>query len=236
MQQFFIEEKNGDIVHFSSEQQHQIINVLRYKEGKLVKVVINQRAFLVRLCYNGNELFGQVEQELGNIAKNVVINLFPALIKKDKWDFLLMKASEFNADHIYPLNTTNCVVKISDEDSKKIERFNKICLEACEQCKRNDLVQVHSPISLKQIKDYPADLMIVAYEKENSTHFINNLNDDFTTINIVIGPEGGFTSKEIDYLTSIGYLSVTLGNNIFRAESAAIYCLNCLDAYFKMKG
>ena len=74
---------------------------------------------------------------------------------------------------------------------------------------------------MKDIKNYLSDLNVVAYEKEDSDNTKTDLNKK--SITIIIGPEGGFESEEINELNKLGFINISLGKRILRAETAAIY-------------
>ncbi|MFV0255477.1 MAG: RsmE family RNA methyltransferase [Erysipelotrichaceae bacterium] len=231
MHQYFVDNLTQGISYLSCDQAHHLLRVLRNKVGDKLRIVYEGQPFLAEIIEINPKVKLKIIESLNSINNHIFIRLLPALIKKDKWEWLIMKACEFGVSEIQPLVSDNCVVKISDDDDNKIARWNKIALSACQQCKRAEVVLVRQPVTLKEIGNYPAQLLIVAYEKENIDSSLKKLlqNNNFNSVNIVIGPEGGLSSSEHEYLTSLGYHSVSLGSRILRAESASIFVLNCLD-------
>ena len=155
--------------------------------------------------------------------------LVQALLKGEKLEWVLQKATELNVDTIYLVSTANCVAKYDDKKlQSKVSRWEKIMLEAAQQCGRNQLPTLVVGEKLSQVLEIEDDaLKLVAYENEEG-HTIKTAlesihsNQNITDILICIGPEGGYQEKEINAIIESGGKSVSLGNTILRAETAAI--------------
>ena len=232
MQQYYIEEKANlnETITFNKEQSHHIARVLRMKDDDVVKVVDPyQNAFLVKLKV-AKEVEGICFEKLETRVETPFITLVQGMIKKDKWDFLIKKTCEVGVNEIIPMISSRCIVKITKEDKNKMDRYNKIALEACEQCKRESLVHVKDPISFKEIIKNKKELNIIAYEdadfKAAPLKSLLQANKDVKSILYVIGPEGGFSKEEVDTLVKEGFYCVSLGERILRAETAAISVVN----------
>ncbi len=242
MQQYFIN-KNievNDTITFDEKQEHHIMRVLRMKSDSVVKLVdINQNPFLAHIQYLDQKAYAKVFKTLDNIDSSVKIRLIQGMIKKDKWDFLIQKCCELGVHEIVPMISSRTIVKVDANDTKKLERYNKIALEACEQCKRNDLVQVYAPIKFKDIKQYKSELNIVAYEDVQviANHIKHTLTQypDIETITFVIGSEGGFSELEIQQLVEEEFHCVSLGQRILRAETAAMMVVNLTQYHYETK-
>lgn len=230
MQQCFIDEsiKLNEEFQFSKEQAHHLGTVLRMRNGDMVKIVDGDfEPYYVTLRFENKNAYGLPYEKLNKVEEKIEIRLIQGMIKKDKWDFLIQKCCELGVSTIVPMISSRTIVRIDEKDGKKLERYNKIAKEACEQCKRDTLVQVKNPISFKNILEYKSDLNIVAYEDQTyNSSFIKNIlihNPNVKTITFVIGSEGGFTVDEIEYLVDNGFQCASLGSRILRAETAAMY-------------
>ena len=108
-----------------------------------------------------------------------------------------------------------------------IERWQKIAEVAAKQSGRDLIPKIEKIINLEQININQYDLVILAYEEEKESTIKNILKNitqkDKYKIAVIIGPEGGITSKEVDILKSKGANVVTLGNRILRTETVALY-------------
>lgn len=232
MQQYFIENEAylNENVTFTKEQSHHIQRVLRMKENEIIKIVdCNKSAFLALLHFDQG-VYATCIKKLETKTETPDITLVQGMIKKDKWDFLIQKTCEVGVNHIIPMISSRTIVKVSKDDTSKIERYNKIAMEACEQCKRESLVDVTSPIAFKEIIKYKKELNIVAYEdadfKASPLKKVLQEHKDVTSILYVIGSEGGFSKEEIAHLCENGFYCVSLGERILRAETAAISIVN----------
>ena len=210
-----------------------IYKVLRLSEGD--KVIINN-------C-EGQEYLGEID----NITKQEVslkiiekldtdneslvqVYLFQGLPKAQKMDFIVQKGTELGILEFIPTITERVDVKVKGE-FKKLDRLNRIALEAAKQSKRTIVPKVLEPINFDEAlkKMRLMDLIIVPYE--NAENFgvktlINKLKrenidlDKIKKIGIFIGPEGGIEDCEIEKLKEEGAYIVTLGNRILRTETA----------------
>ena len=143
--------------------------------------------------------------------------------------FVLQKATELGVDEIVPILTIRSMVKIDGKETKKIERWNKICKEASEQSKRLDIPIISNTKKIEQLNYDGLKIVCSTKEKNNTIKNVlkNNLKCD--TIVMVIGPEGGLTEQEEEILNNNGFELVTLGNNILRVETVPIYLLSVLN-------
>lgn len=245
MQQYFIDSilDLEQRVQFNAEQSHHIMRVVRMKKDDVVRVSdANHNLFSVRLDMDSKQAYGIVEARIHDDTKSrVEITLVQGMIKGEKWDYLLQKASELGVCKIVPLISSRCVVKIQDEKlDKKLQRWNKITLEACEQCKRSTPVIVREPISMKDVKNVMSDLNLIAYENTDAIHDklyrVLEKYPSCKSITCVIGSEGGFSEDEVKDLLNVGFLKISLGTRILRAETAALSIINNIDFFYDMIG
>ena len=199
------------------------------ENGDIIRVVDKDNAvFLVEISIEPN-VSAKVLRPIAEFSEESDIIFCAALIKKDKWEFLLQKAAELGATKIVPLITSRTNFKMAEERrDKRVERWNKITLEACQQSNRVSRCEVEKPIKLKEITRFLSENNIVAYEGEKDV-FLANLIDE-KSITFVIGPEGGLTEEEIEYLKLLDFRSASLGKRILRAETAGLYVLAVIDA------
>ena len=243
MQQYFIQTNIEDKILFNDEQAHHIKNVMRMKENEIVKVVdSNENAAYVMIHYESKKVYGILKERIiDELTSSIKIILGMALIKKDKFEFCIQKACECGVYEIIPFVSSRCVVKISDEkNDKKIERWQKIASEACEQSKQNHCCVIEDILSFDDMLNVDADLKLIAYE--NADRIANNLasvclsNPNVHSVLVLIGPEGGFSESEVQKALSQGFICVSLGKSILRAETAAISAINMLTYHYDILG
>ncbi|GAU77464.1 16S rRNA (uracil(1498)-N(3))-methyltransferase [Fusibacter sp. 3D3] len=161
------------------------------------------------------------------------IDIYQCLPKGQKLELIIQKNVELGVRDFYLVESKRCIVEYKGKDvQKKLERLDKIALEAAKQSKRDYISTVKAVLPFQNLKAYLTayDLVLVLYESEEDL-FINDVLKGFEpkTIAVVIGPEGGFESSEIDQLKSYGAQIVTLGKRILRTETAGFTCVACLQ-------
>ena len=232
MRQFFaLQDLNvNDNYHFDEEQLHHLKDVLRMKENDLMRIVCsNGKAFIGQLHFERESVFATILEE-SFVTDKREITMVSSMIKREKWEWLIQKSCELGVSKIVPLESKRCIVHIEEKQlDKKLNRWNKIALEACQQSNRNTICEVVEPIKLKDINKYKADINFVAYENENTKLLRDALKDG--SVCFVIGPEGGFEESEVEFLTKQGFETVSLGERILRAETAGLFVLSVIEAY-----
>ena len=231
MQRYFI--KNKELKLEESDIRH-IKKVMRMNINDLIEVVYNNKLYIYRI--NNLEPFeiSLVEEVEESNYKHINLTVAVALVKEQKMDFLLQKATELGVDEIIPIISERTVVKIDKKNTNKISRWIKICKEASEQSHRMNIPKIHEIINLKGLSDVKANAKIVCNTNEMSKNIKKVLQDvkKSDTMIIVVGPEGGFSDNEINYLLENGFISTTLGENILRAETVPLYILSVINYEF----
>ncbi|MCI5773315.1 MAG: 16S rRNA (uracil(1498)-N(3))-methyltransferase [Erysipelotrichaceae bacterium] len=229
MQQIFIDRalKIDEIYEFDEPKAHHLMHVLRIAKDTKVRLV-HEQAYLANIDYQDGKVIARVidiDERNNELKCNLI--LVQAMIKKEKWELVLQKASELGCTTIIPLLTKRTIVDDRRFADKRV-RYEKILLEAAQQCKRNQVCTLLDPINLKDLDVY-GDLKMVAYEDlDQKASKIHQLYQKQENIVIVIGPEGGFDPSEIALLKTKGYQCVSLGNRILRSETASMYALSVI--------
>ena len=165
----------------------------------------------------------------------VRVTLFQGLPKGEKMDLIIQKGVELGVHRIFPVITNRTVVKLNKKDSiKKTERWQRISREAAKQCRRTYVPEVTEPVTFDEalIKANTFSRALFLYENEEKKclketlkcYNINKIKD----IALFVGPEGGFTSQEVENCKNLGYNIVGLGKRILRAETASISVLSII--------
>ena len=222
-------ELGGEFVITGEEAKH--IMILRHDIGE--KILVNDKVCEIKNITKQEIKCKALEQAEESGVPDVKVTLFQALLKSDKMEFVIQKAVEIGVSKIVPFISKNVVVKLDDKDRvKKVERWNKISVEASKQCGRSDIVPVMPVCSflemLEELKGY--EKVIVAYENEtNSLKKLLRENSYIKNVAIIIGAEGGFQEDEVECIVSNeNAMSVSLGERILRAETASLNLLSIL--------
>lgn len=236
MQRYFGAVKQGQISLCEDDIFH-LTRVMRAKPGTEIEVVSDGKVLLCKTV-SFNPLKIELVRELNenNELPNKVI-LVASLIKGEHMDLVLQKATELGVSEIVLLETERTIVKIKDES--KLNRFRKILKEASEQSKRLVIPTLEKVISINELNEINADVKLLAFEGEKGTSksFVEQIKNvkPNESIAVVIGPEGGFSEKEVAKMNELGYTSVGLGKRILRAETASFYTFSVIGSILEGK-
>jgi len=145
------------------------------------------------------------------------LTLAPALLKGAKMDLVVEKATELGVRRIVPVVTRRSVGR-----GEHLERWRRIAVAASKQSGRVQLPEIDGPVSLDTLlaRAWPG-LRLVPWEDETSVRFAD-LPATSAAVVALVGPEGGLEPDEVDRARAHGYVSVSLGPRILRAETAAV--------------
>ncbi|CAD2076117.1 RsmE family RNA methyltransferase [Phocicoccus pinnipedialis] len=212
---------------------HHMLNVMRMSLGDTFRIVdIDNKVYKAEITEVSPLTYLTIEEidvQKSNISKTVIC----PLLKGEKFDFMIQKATELGADVFLIYEADRAVVKLDDKKRKnRLTRFKKIIQGASEQSKRLTVPTIEFVGNLKSIDLSQYDLNLFAYEDLNFTKSeslidVLNNNKKFDNLSIIFGPEGGFSKKEIE-VDNLSF--VKLGERILRAETAPLYMLSVIDA------
>ena len=232
MQHYFINEKHENLMIFSNDDAHHILNVMRLRNNDQVVCIFENSKYLCELVIENKSVKAKIVEEIeDNSILPIKVVLFYSMPQGEKFELVLQKATELGVTEIIPVMTRKCIVSI---DSKKLpnkmERWNKILKEASEQSRRSTIPLLREPINKEQVKEYMCETNLIGDERKvvEGTSSMMNLVNNAKSISVLVGCEGGFTNDEFDYFKSIGFKGVSFGKRILRSETAAIYALSCI--------
>ena len=238
MKKIFIPTPLDEIIELPKDVTHHVLHVFRHNIEKPITVTGSDNrcgTYQITEEVDGKAQAKLIEYVDANLASYRTI-LVQSLLKGEMLEWVLQKATELNVDTIYLVPTANCVAKYDEKKlQSKVNRWEKIMLEAAQQCGRNHLPTLVVGETLLQALDIESEaLKLVAYENEAGQTIkdvLKTLHSDksVTDVLICIGPEGGYQEKEINAIIKYGGKSVSLGNTILRAETAAIGSLSMIQ-------
>ena len=166
------------------------------------------------------------EREIGR-----AVHLAVGMPANDRMDWLVEKATELGVTSIWPLMTERSVLRLKGERAdKKQAHWQAIAVAACEQCGRNRVPLIHAPLDLARFaaqKAWPDGQRCVLSLAEGSRPW-SSPSDAATPVVLVNGPEGGLSANEEGLLLAQGFLPVSLGSRVLRAETAPLAVLAAL--------
>ncbi|MDU9050091.1 MAG: 16S rRNA (uracil(1498)-N(3))-methyltransferase [Candidatus Electrothrix sp. Rat3] len=229
MRRFFydpsIQETEEQILILGPEAHH-IRNVLRMQVGDCGELFDGKGAVvsgeIARI--SSKEVVFQVLSRTDASDSGVPLTLAQAVLKGKKMDLLVQKATELGVYTFVPVLTRYCENpgRAGKQAAKQLERWQRIMLEACKQCRRPIPMQICPPTELQELSFPVGGHKVMPWENEANTPFSALELDNGQPVLVLIGPEGGFHSSEVAYAEEVGFRTISLGPRILRAETAAL--------------
>jgi 16S rRNA (uracil1498-N3)-methyltransferase len=232
MHRFFIPPKSihDNRVLLRGTIVHQIRDVLRMRPGDEIVLLDNSgwahRTELVTL--DRDTVRGRVVEKWKLETEPAArITLYQGLLKGQKFEWVLQKGTEIGIAAFVPVLAARCVIgSLDDVSDTRIERWEKIIVEAAEQAGRASLPHLSAAILFSHACENAVrgGLSLIPWEGEHSRGLREALQQvpKSKEINLLIGPEGGFAEEEIATAQGYGILPVSLGSRILRAETAGL--------------
>ncbi len=167
------------------------------------------------------------------------LELAVALLKGEKFDLVVQKATELGASKVLPVVTKQADVRLRDERdaARRVSRWQRIALEAAKQSGRALVPTIAAPLLFASLVEAFAEapklrLMFSEREGRGLSETIGKASTGISAVTAMVGPEGGWTDEEIEQARAGGWNIVTLGGRILRAETAAISVAALLQHLF----
>jgi 16S rRNA (uracil1498-N3)-methyltransferase len=214
----------------TGEQASHLIRVLRAQPGMEFDIVAGDRVWHgVIAGISGDAVrFNLVAEVTADPA--LPITLLLSIFKFDRMEWAIEKATELGVERIIPVIARRSEKHLAQSAATRVERWRRIVREAAQQSRRSDVPVVEDPLPLKTVVRRSNDhLRFLLAEQERSTTFrfalaeaLAAAGDELPTLEIAIGPEGGWTAEEEALFDAEGWKPVSLGPRILRAETAAM--------------
>jgi 16S rRNA (uracil1498-N3)-methyltransferase len=161
------------------------------------------------------------------------VTLAQSLLKGEKMDTLIQKATELGVKEIIPFLSSRSVPLLGkSEGLKRHRRWERIAIEASKQCGRGVVPKIESLQDYSEMLQTASlgSLRLILWEKEGAKlKKVLERSIEKTKIFFIIGPEGGFSQEEVEEAKRTGFITVTLGKRILRAETASLCFLSILQ-------
>lgn len=235
MQKFFVNTRDIDqneIVLTGNNAKH-ISFSLRMAPGERIVVCDGQGNDCICeiLRITGEDVYVGVVERRPNLAEPPYkAVLYQALAKGEKMDYIIQKAVEFGVYEIVPFESSRCIAKLREGSAdKKLVRWQRIAEEAAKQSGRGVIPRISEPLSFKTALERAKGdgVCFMCYESEEQRS-IGEV-ERAEKYSFFIGPEGGFSTEEVETAKTAGIASVSLGARILRCESASGFVLACLS-------
>ena len=217
-------------------QAEHLGRVLRAQPGMEADIVAGGRLFHARIDQVTTE---EVRFALGEEAEAdpaLPVTFVLSLYKFDRMEWALEKATELGVAAVVPAIAQRSEKHLAQAAQKRVERWRRIVHEAAQQSRRSDVPRVDEPVRLaERVKAASKSVRIVLAEQERATSLRTVVEEamqaagtELPTLEIAIGPEGGWSPAEEALFKENGWRAVSLGPRILRAETAAIAALSVI--------
>lgn len=211
---------------------HHLSRVLRVRTGELVEGLDGKgsiwRSRVVETDKSGVLLQGEeTEQHPAPIPE---LGMAVALLKPQAMEWVVQKAVELGVTCMYPVVTDRSVARLSkDRELRWVERTDRVVDAALKQCGRAWRPSVHAPMAWKDFLNLPVvGRKLMANLDGNTVLLPEALEGAEDGATLLVGPEGDFSEKERLEAREAGWLSVSLGDAVLRAETAVLYGLSAM--------
>jgi 16S rRNA (uracil1498-N3)-methyltransferase len=226
---FFVDAIRGGIAELRGDDARHLTRVLRVEPGQQFEISDGQAAWLAEIAEaRGEHVVFRVLQPADSPEMPVRITLYPALIKFDRFEWIVEKATELGVDRIQPLQTARSERGLFEASQKRLERWQKIAREAGQQSRRLRAPEI---VAARRWQAAIGVSVALRYflEEDSAPPILSalpaerRLGDE---VALLTGPEGGWTEEERQSAAAAGWQPVSLGPQILRAETAALAALS----------
>ena len=226
-----IDENNGKILINDKSDCNHIQNVYRLNAGNELRIIDGEYEYLTEIIQiSKKEVFVKIlEKKEDSYSLNVNIDVAMGILKNDKMNLAIQKLTEIGVNRIIPLKTERVVVKINE----KKEKWDVVVRETLKQCRGIKFTEITSVKKLAEIDYSKYDKIIFAYENSGESKSLSEIIEKGDKdILYIIGPEGGITQEEVDFLKNNKAMEISLGKRILRAETAAIVVCGIIANFY----
>jgi len=232
---FFVDRFESNSAFLHGDSASHLGRVLRAERGQLYELSDGECVWLAKieriaLAKRGaSRIEFSLVEPLPATTPRLHIDLFLAVVKFDRFEWCLEKATELGATNITPLAAARTDKPLLAAAKNRQQRWKRILLESAQQARRLKLPALHElatpRTALLQSRE---GLKIVLSESRDSPSLgavLKNSKSGVSTAALAIGPEGGWTEDEISAARSAGFVEASLGENILRTETAVLAAL-----------
>ncbi len=226
----------GQSLELPEAVRHYVATVLRARDGFQIQLFNGEGLTAqAKLLLEKRSAKAIIESRVEDTSKESPLKLILAqgISRGERMDVSIQKATELGVSAIQPLFTDYCEVKLEDEDkvAKRMAHWQQVIISACEQCERTVLPQLFTPLTLNEwLAQQPAGLVLDPYQgvplKALGAAAFS------TPQQLLIGPEGGLSDKELTKALNVGLVGCRLGPRILRTETAGPAAIAALQSLY----
>jgi 16S rRNA (uracil1498-N3)-methyltransferase len=230
---FFVQQFTGESAVIEGETAHHLGRVLRAQAGQLYELSDGIAVWLGRIeSVARDRIQFALLEEIPAHAPTVDLILLLSIVKFDAFEWAIEKATELGVGMIVPVAASRSEKALLAAAGKRLERWEKIVVEASQQSRRVRVPAISSPLRLREAfnEAYPLGAKVILSERSNAPALRDVLSAvTVSQATLAIGPEGGWTDEELTSAGAAGFRETSLGKLILRTETAVVASLACLN-------
>jgi 16S rRNA (uracil1498-N3)-methyltransferase len=231
---FFVPEIRRGVAELTGEDAEHLVRVLRAESGQIYELSDNRELYLAEIEVARKSLVSfRILEKLPAPEPGVEITLVAALIKFDRFEWLIEKATELGVAAIQPVEAIRSEHGLAKAAVKRHARWERIAEEASQQARRVHLPRIFETVRLAKALLCEAEVKLLLDESAGAQPILATLpekRDRSDKVALLLGPEGGWTEGERDDAVQAGWKSCSLGTTVLRAETAAAAGLAVVQA------
>jgi 16S rRNA (uracil1498-N3)-methyltransferase len=219
---FFVEEIRDGVAELTGDDAMHLSRVLRVAPGQKYEISDNHIAYLaeIQLASKARVGFRVLERLPDAPDSGTRIRLLASLIKFDRFEWMVEKATELGVETIVPVRAARSEEGLMRAAAKRVERWRRIARESSQQSRRTTMPVIEAPVEFAAALTGPPGLLLD--EQPGPPPLATAVISYGPEVSILAGPEGGWTDSERRSAVDLGWSPVSLGPRILRAETAAI--------------
>jgi 16S rRNA (uracil1498-N3)-methyltransferase len=228
---FFVDSIRQGNAELRGDEARHLTRVLRVEPGQRYEISDNGSVFLAEIAEaRGDRVVFQIIEPLASVPLPVRVTLCAALVKFDRFEWIVEKATELGVESIQPFEAARTDKGLFEAARKRAERWERIARESSQQSRRARLPQVLPAVRFGDALLTPAACRYFLEEAEAPPFWRllpeHRRPDD--TVALLLGPEGGWTDGEREAAAQAGWQAASLSPLVLRSETAAIAALGVI--------
>jgi 16S rRNA (uracil1498-N3)-methyltransferase len=231
---FFVPEVRRGAAELTGPDAEHLVRVLRAQPGQVYELSDNRDVYLAEIeIARKSAISFRVIEKLDSPPAAAQITLIMALIKFDRFEWLVEKATELGVSSIQPFEAVRSERGLAQAAVKRLARWERIALEASQQSRRAHLPRIEPPVRLVKALEVEASVRLLLDEANTAPPLLACFPEKRTAadrVGLLLGPEGGWTEDERVQAVTMGWVPASLGQTILRTETAGIAALAIVQA------
>jgi 16S rRNA (uracil1498-N3)-methyltransferase len=230
---FFVPEVRRGTAELTGEEADHLVRVLRAEVGQVYEISDNRDVYLARVTVARKSVVEfEIIEQLPTESELVKVILIAALIKFDRFEVMVEKATELGVSEIIPVEAVRTERGLAQAAIKRRSRWERIAIEASQQARRVKLPEIQAVRRFGDGLVSDAEVKLLLDEDSATTGILNVLPKTVAgSVALLVGPEGGWTEEERSQALAGGWQGCSLGKTVLRAETAALAGLAVVRAW-----